>query len=286
MALEKRLKAIPAQLFTADGTTDGLITLVSDACRFKVKQQVFLSGSTLPNLDQIEVKRVISDTQLYVGPKGGNIDSRVNISAYTLALGATITANEQLRPSIPQEELIRAMYEEEPTVAQRSILVDRCGDDYDEDNPLPIAFDGTISIGAVEVKDQDGDILEVNSDGSINVNIVSSSDTPGLVLKYNEISSVPSGVETTMITVMSPPSGHRIEKIEVSGDNIALYRVYINGTPILAKRTWWTSFNETFNFENFPNGLVLTTGQVLTVTCLHSSPYLGTFDTTVMTLTN
>ena len=30
------------------------------------------------------------------------------------------------------------MYEEEPTVAQRTILVDKYGNKYDENNPLPV----------------------------------------------------------------------------------------------------------------------------------------------------
>jgi hypothetical protein len=169
MALEKRLYAIPAQAFTANGTSDGVITLTSGACRFKVKQEVFLSAATLPNLDNIEVKRILSDTQLAVGPKGGNIDSRINISAYTTALSASISANEQKRPSIPNEEVVRAVFEEEPTVATRVIMVDSCGDKYGPGNPLPIAFDGTVNVGNVTVQDDDGDELEINPDGSINV---------------------------------------------------------------------------------------------------------------------
>src|ERR1035437_9154021 len=152
MSLEKRLEAIPAQSFTADGTVDGLIT-VADATEYKVKQLVFLSASSLPDLDQIEIKRVISATQMYVGPKGGSIDSRTDISAYTVVLGAAVTANEQLRPSIPNESINRAVYEEEPTVALRSILVDELGNDYDALNPFPVAavFDGTVHVGDIRI---------------------------------------------------------------------------------------------------------------------------------------
>ena len=141
--LEKRLIAVAPQSFTSNGTSDGIIT-VADASLFKVKQEVILSANTLPNLDQIEVKRVLNATQLAVGPKGSNIDSRSNISTYTTALSATIFANEQKRPSIPFEESTRAVYEEEPTVALRTLAVDKLGNPYTTDNPFPV--DATVSV--------------------------------------------------------------------------------------------------------------------------------------------
>lgn len=279
--LEKRLKAVPPQLFTANGAADGLITL-ADACQFKVKQQVFLFAATLPNLDQIEVKQVISDTQLYVGPKGGAITTRTNVSAYTVALGSAIAANEQLRPSIPFEELTRAVYEEEPTVATRVIMVDKCGDKYGPGNPLPIAFDGTIAVGNVTIQDDDGDELGINSDGSINVNVINSPDDPGLFIVHNEISSVAAGVETAVITITAL-SAIRVSKIDVSGDNVALFRVKVNGITIDDKRSYWGSgFNESFAFEPFESGLKLPIGDILTVTVIHNRPMPGSFEATVM----
>jgi hypothetical protein len=310
VALEKRLEAIPPQSFTADGTINGLIT-VADATEYKVKQQVFLSASTLPDLDQIEIRRVINAghgvnaTQLYVGPKGGSIDARTDVSAYTVALGAAITANEQNRPSIPNESINRAVYEEEPTVALRVFPVDEMGNDYNADNPFPVAavFDGDVKVGDIRITacDNDpkvGDVhssvriggidcaneMDVNPDGSINVNIINSTGLPGLIVTHNEITSVPASVETIIVTVTAPAGGYRVEKVEVSGENVALFRVYVGVTVISDKRSWWTNFNQTFDFENFPNGLILTSGQVLKVTCFHTRPYLGNFESTVLAL--
>jgi hypothetical protein len=292
--LEKRLYAVPAQSFTADGTSNGVVTIAAEACQlFKVKQHVVISANSLTPLT-LEVKRIDSEGNVQVGPipngKPGvntSIDARTDISAYTVILGAAISAAEQKRPAIDYAEAMRAVYDEEPAVALRTIMVDECGNRINDNNPFPVAFDGTVSIGDVHIigRSPDNNEMDVNSDGSINVNIVTSSDTPGLILNYNEITSVASGIETTIITVTSPPSGHRVEKIDVSGDNIGQYKVYVNGSPILTKRSWWTEFNQTFNFENFPNGLVLTSGQNLTVTITHSSPNLGSFEATVMTLT-
>lgn len=281
---EKRYAAVPPVLFTADGTTNGTVMVAGDACSaFKVKQEILISALSLPTLT-LEVKEITDDNTILVGIKGA-ITLRFDISAYTLMGAASISANEQKRPAIDFAELQRAMYEEEPTVAQRSVLVDECGNRINNNNPLPVAFDGTVSIGDVSIVDN-GNTLKVNTDGSINVNIVSSSDTPGLIISYNEITSVAAGIETTVLTVTAPPTGYRIQKIEVSGDNVGQYRVYMNTNVILTKRTWWTDFNATFNFEDFSNGLLLTSGQTISVTITHSSPDLGTFDATAMALAN
>jgi len=143
---EKRWAAVPPQLFIADGTTNGEIQIVGSACHFfKVKQQVYLSATSLPNLDKIEIKKIVNGV-ITVGPCAGSIHATVDVSAYTTALGATITANEQKRSSVPFEEFTRAEYEEEPVVAKRVILVDECGNKYNESNPLPV--EATVNLTA------------------------------------------------------------------------------------------------------------------------------------------
>jgi hypothetical protein len=290
--LEKRFSAVPPQAFTADGTASGVITIAGNACGlFKVKQKVILTANTLSNIT-LEIKEIDSQDNIQVGPIAGTlnvpgqntgISARTNISAYTVALGAAIFADEQKRPAIDNIEIVRATYSEEPACAVRGILVDDCGDTYNSGNPMPVAFDGTISIGDVSIVDN-GNTLKVNTDGSINVNIETSVSSPSLLLFHNDISSVASGVETTIITVTAPGSGLRLEKIDASGENVALYRVYINGIEIYTMRSWWTAFNVSFNFENFDNGYLLTAGQVLTVTCYHTRPYVANFEATVLAL--
>lgn len=289
--LEKRFAAVPPQSFIADGTQSGVITIAANSCTlFKVKQRVILTANTLPNLE-LEIKEIDSEENIQVGPVPGvpgvpsSIHARADISAYTVALGAAIFANEQKRTSIDNAEIVRATYEEEPAVAIRSILVDECGNKVNSDNPLPVAFDGTISIGSVSIVDG-GNTLDVNADGSINVNIVNSTpaSTPGLTIVHNEITAVASGVESTLISLVASPTGYRIQKIEVSGDNYAIFRVKVNGTTISDKRSWYCDFNQTFNFESFVNGLLLTSGQTLTVTAMHNRPFVGDFEVTVMYL--
>ncbi len=139
--------AIAPTLFSADGDADGKVT-VPNASTFKVKHRVKISGTALPQLD-LEVKRVISDTEMFLGPQTGPISDREDISAYTTAAASFVFAIEQKRASIPFEEYMRAMYCEEPTVAMRASLVDVMGDKITSANPLPV--DATLNIGDLMV---------------------------------------------------------------------------------------------------------------------------------------
>ena len=111
--------------FTADGTLQGLVT-IADASGWYVKQKVNVVATGKKNLD-LEVKRVISPTQFFVGPSTGDIDSRIDVSQYTVALAAQITAAEQERPNIRQDFVLRHVYAEEPIVALRVLQVDKFG---------------------------------------------------------------------------------------------------------------------------------------------------------------
>lgn len=104
----------------------------------------------------------------------------------------------------------------------------------------------------------------------------------GFELLYNEITSVGAGVESVVITVAAPPGGYRVGRIETSGDNLSEYRVKVDGVTQMFKRSSWTEFNASFEFGGANGGLVLTSGQVLTLTALHNSADLGTYEATVM----
>ena len=162
--LEKRFAAVPPQAFTADGTDRGIVT-IADTSLFKVKQQVILMS---PNV-ALEVKKVISPTQMMVGPISPDINTYQDISAYTVAGSAFIFANEQKRPSIPFEESTRAVYEEEPTVAVRTVLVDKYGNKISEGNPLPVQVDTTLNIGDVRITAHDNEPNMGNVHSSVRI---------------------------------------------------------------------------------------------------------------------
>ena len=103
MAIEQSWAAVPPQLFTANGTSLGVVTVASVA-GFKVKQVVVIQSVTPAAQCQVQVRRVISPTQLIVGPIPENIQPtfkqqgssllsvRQDISAFTIASGAFIFA--------------------------------------------------------------------------------------------------------------------------------------------------------------------------------------------------
>jgi len=190
---EKKYLDIAPRLFTANGTITGVVTIATTR-HFKVKQRVILQTAIIPPSD-FAVKRVISATQMVIGPINAPIEAFSDISSYTVAGGAMVYLPEQKRTTIPWEEQERATYEEEPTVARRVFMVDELGDGYRKDNPLPVQLsDGSINIGTINAELEVflthldnypnlGEIhdsvrigngineVTVNNDGSINVNV-------------------------------------------------------------------------------------------------------------------
>ena len=147
---EKRLREVAPVNFTADGTVIGVATLTT-TCDFKVKQKVTISATGEQSL-VYEVKRVVSQTELIVGPLKASIQTYSDISQFTLAKNSVISAQEQNRPNIPEQEIERLTYEEEPTIARRSVLVDKFGEKISDNNPLPVDIQGADIDFNVEVQ--------------------------------------------------------------------------------------------------------------------------------------
>jgi hypothetical protein len=145
---EKRFKTIAPQAFTSSGTVDGKLTVIK-ACLFRVGQHVIIEAIAQPPL-LVQIKRIETDgITVYVGPCRTNIQTRTDISAYTVIGNATIRMDEQNRTSVPEQEIERLTYEEEPVVARRSILVDCLGRPYATDNPVPIQGSVSVTINGV-----------------------------------------------------------------------------------------------------------------------------------------
>jgi hypothetical protein len=203
MAKEKLLHAIPPQAFTADGTARGQITLATtyvtilsginlvQCLPFKVKQKVVVRADGEPNLE-LEIKRVLEDEHiLFVGPlkrnaspgthsvyREGDINSRTDLSAYTVAKNATIEVAEQQKAKIPEQEIERNTYEHEPTVARRVFNVDEWGRPYRKDNPFPV--DASVNVGDIEVDITLPDTVEI-----YNINVAAANVEMSQVLPNN-----------------------------------------------------------------------------------------------------
>lgn len=133
---EKRLYRVPKQLFIADGLQSGQIS-VNDTTLFVVGHDVVIASSTMQPVE-LRVKRIISSTVMFVGLRNKPIQDRSDVSMYLVADGAYIEAMEQQRPSIPEQEIERNTYDEEPIVARRVSIVDTLGQHIDTSNPLPV----------------------------------------------------------------------------------------------------------------------------------------------------
>ena len=198
--MEKRFKAVPPQSFIVDGNVYGLVSVINTKL-FKVKQIVMLQNSS-GNAVQLEVKRIESATNMYVGPVGGSIDKRYDTSLFTVVLGAFVYAEEQQRPKIPEQEVERNTYEEEPVVARRVILVDPLGNSIDDDNPLPI--DGTISVALDSAKTPT--ILNITALTATEYMILFPQPTKKFAIRTRNYSSfkmsyIPGGTNTTFISI-------------------------------------------------------------------------------------
>lgn len=161
MAIEQKWEAVPPILFTANGTQYGVVQ-IADTKGFKVKQLVVLASSTQSEIS-LQVKRVISSTLLIVGPINPgqgkqSLASNSDISNYLVADNAYIYAAEQSKARLKLDDIEAAVYEQEPTVAKRNILVDPYGNLYDGNNPLP-----TQNVGSASNKNWDDLVIERDS---------------------------------------------------------------------------------------------------------------------------
>lgn len=146
MFVEKKRIGVSPRPLTANGGSDGTVT-VSNIKDFFVKQTIILTSNSLQPRE-LEIKRFIDKNSFKVGPKGQTIRTYSDVSDFLVSDNAFISAPEQDRPGIKPDEIRRAVYAEEPVVAERSILVDEYGDYYGQDNPLPTSatFTGDINV--------------------------------------------------------------------------------------------------------------------------------------------
>jgi hypothetical protein len=260
MLLSERLLASVSQNFISDGSSSGLVA-ISSTSGFKVKSKISIVSNTAPSIN-LEVKRVIDSTHLLVGPIGA-INLRTDISAYTVIASAQIVSGEQQRPDITPIDRDRYTYDEEPTLARRSVLVDEFGKYYTEDNPTPVI------VGDGE------DLLNINPDGSINVNVVTGSSSSAKSL-YNEISSVAIASLSNILTYTVPVGKTAtIKKISVSGTNVADYQIFVNSSIVDRRRTYFGNLNEYFYIDN---SISLSASDVLYVKVIHERPDVGDFN--------
>ena len=91
---------------------------------------------------------------------------------------------------------------------------------------------------------------------------------------FNQITSVPSGTESIILTHIVATQALILGSIEVSGSNRATYNLYINDDLVAVKRTNNLMLETTFNFLS----LKLATSNKIEVKAIHNRPDSGEFE--------
>lgn len=121
---EKRILAVPPQKINADGNRKGRL-VVPESQRFMVGQLVQIKDKNGLN-KELQVKRIL-DKFIFLGDKGKKIEARADLSDVLFVNEPTIEAVEQIRPKVPEDQLDKFKFAEEPILADRAILVDKLG---------------------------------------------------------------------------------------------------------------------------------------------------------------
>ena len=246
---EKRIYRIPPIALTSDGTNVGHIT-VPDSSLFMVGQIVILNSSaTGPMNYKINRIHPVDHVTMELGPVKEHISKRSDLSAFLVADGATIEANEQERPSVPEQEIERHTYEEEPTVARRVILVDKWGCRIDDNNPLPTT--AVLNVGnleiPVEIDAKDGDNIAISAHPN---QIFSQNEDTLTTAAFKEIFSYTSTDDNTKVAYLSG-----------TVNTPTVFRVYVDGVFVRERMTSPGDRNADFVFyehRSLPTGTTIT----------------------------
>lgn len=243
---EKRLYAVSSQPFVSDGTIFGRIE-VANACDLFVVGQIVILKSATQASSLFKIKRMPGGDFIILGPENTPVQVHSDLSAYLVLDNATIEASEQNRPTVPEQEIERITYAEEPTIARRVVLVDSCGVMIGPDNPLSV--NAVLNIGAINI--------DLDAKGGDNTAI---SAHPSQI--FSETSSSFSSAGYNVI--FSYTSTNALTKVVYVTSTISTtsnVRLKINGVVKREYRTSPTDRNAHFQFHehrSLPLGSVLT----------------------------
>jgi hypothetical protein len=124
--------------------------------------------------------------------------------------------------------------------------------------------------------------IENSASQPIPVNIVSES-VSGAEIKsiYDEAPSVGAGSETSIVSYTVPlTKSAKLLRVEFTGENIAVYNLYINSVKQAKHRTYFGgSLSGVLNFSGgTADGLPLIEGDILLLRVLHDRPSSGDFE--------
>lgn len=218
MALERKWDTVSPQAFIADGTPQGFITL-ADTQGFRTKQVAYLKSTSNPIAVPVQIKRVLSPTVLVVGAVDNKIASWTpfDVSAYTVASGAVIGAEEQNKNAIPRDDHYSAIYESDPVVADRVISVDQYGRPYTPANTLPVniipASGIPFTLGILALPELVKQMVDGLTFDEVTSSTVGNEETLNFSLLNNPVSS---------LTLTKTPNGWILNISETAGGTLLL----------------------------------------------------------------
>jgi hypothetical protein len=110
------------------------------------------------------------------------------------------------------------------------------------------------------------------------------SETPGIPLSFfSEVSSVAAGATVSVLSYTVPPATTQmLQKVDVSGSNIAIYDIIINGSTFARKRTYFGgSLSDSVDCGG---GFTLSSGDQVVVTVNNFRPSAGDFEVRIQLL--
>lgn len=148
---ERKFYRIEPLALTSNGTIDGIVK-VSNTYAIKVGQKVTIRSNTQqPRV--LKVKGVLSETDILIGAFDTPITKGTDLTDFLVTDSAEVVVPEQKRPAIDPVDIQGMVFDEEPTIALRSHLVDWLGRSYEMNNPMPVQLsDGSIDIGTVNAQ--------------------------------------------------------------------------------------------------------------------------------------
>lgn len=179
---------------------------------YKVGMVIAVSSATQSSR-RLKIKRVISETQFYVGEENTNITTYTDLSAFLVADAATVVFGEDKRPVIDVLEIQRQVYEEEPTVALRSHSVDWLGRSYTKENPIPTQIGNGVDSAVTTTND--GPTIT-----GLDTNIINKL----INLPHDDIEILTKTIDGDPLTIAVRNLGVQIMTLSLSYDNEGIFQ--------------------------------------------------------------
>jgi hypothetical protein len=122
-------------------------------------------------------------------------------------------------------------------------------------------------------------VTDVSTQAKLDEVITAIGSGSSSTIYYNEVSSVASGVLTTVIThTAAVPS--KLKHVTANGTNIAAYELQLNGTVIAKK---YTSFGSSLFIEfDLATGIDLAVSDVIRIRVIHNRTSSGDFNSSML----